>query len=385
MPTNVESNQRGGTLVADKMYLVSADAHIVEPPELWEQRLDKRFRDRAPKVSKLEYDGVMVDVWHVEHMDPVPVGGFVGASAKGDALREAFRQGFAAAPKSVWDPAERLVEQDLDGVSAEVLYNTWCMMLFHLDDLELRAACFRAYNDHAAEYTSYAPERMFGVGAIDVADIDAAVAELERIAANGLRGASITGFPPLDRPFHSPIYDKFWAAAQDLSMPISLHTGTGVRGFGGFGNGTFANYIMNPFEIQLSVADIIFGGVFDRFPGFKLVLAEADVSWLPHLMYRMDHAYTKFDSARIATLSMRPSEYVTQRGLLATFQFEDRNVGFTVDILGPEHLAWATDYPHIETKFPYSQAAAAGSVADLTADQAELITSANALRYYGRD
>ena len=143
------------------------------------------------------------------------------------------------------------MEQDLDGVSAEVLYNTWCMMLFHLDDVKLRAAYFWAYNDHAAEYTSSTPERMFGVGAIDVADIDAAVAELERIAANGLRGASITGFPPLDRPFHSPIYDKFWAAAKTCRCRSACTPGLACTASADFGNGTFANYIMNPFEIQL--------------------------------------------------------------------------------------------------------------------------------------
>ncbi len=361
------------------MFLVSADAHIVEPPTLWAERLDKRFRDRAPRVTRMTFDGVEADVWEVEHMPPLPVGGFVAASATGDELYEAFSRGYDAAPPSVWDPAARLDEQDVDGVSAEVLYNTWCMMLFHLDDIELRSACFRAFNDHAADYCSYRPDRLFGIGAIDVADVKGAVAELERIAGLGLRGASITGFPPEDQPFHSPVYDDFWAAAQQLSMPISLHTGTGKRGFG---TGAFSSYITHPFEIQLSLADIIFGGVFDRFPDLKLVLAEADVSWLPHLMYRMDHAYEKFDTQRIVALGMRPSEYIQQRSILATFQFEERNIAYTADIVGAEHLAWATDYPHIETKWPHSQAAAGRSVAGLSPAQAELITSANALRYY---
>ncbi|MGE0383145.1 MAG: amidohydrolase family protein [Gammaproteobacteria bacterium] len=360
--------------------LVSADAHIVEPPTLWEERLDRRLRDRAPKVSRRMFEGVEADVWEVEHMPPLPVGGFVASSAEGEALLAAFTRGYAAAPRSVWDPAARLEEQDIDGVSAEVLYNTWCMMLFHLDDAELRQACFRAYNDYCAEYCAVRPDRLIGVGAIDVLDVAGAVAELGRIARMGLRGASITGYPPQERPFCGREYDPFWAAAEALALPISLHTGTGRRGFG---TGAFSSYITHPMEIQLSLADIVLGGVLERFPGLKLVLAEADISWLPHLMYRMDHAYEKFPGQRVATLSMAPSEFIRQREIVGTFQFEERNVGFTADVVGARHLAWASDYPHIETKWPHSQAAAAHSVAALAAGDAALVTSQNARRLFG--
>ena len=116
-------------------------------------------------------------------------------------------------------PAERLKEQDADGVSGEVLYPSMGMLLFGLDDAELRASCFRAFNDWAAEYCSYNTQRLVGAGVVELEDIPTAVAELERIAKKGLRGSLIWGAPPEDRPYSLPDYDPFWAAAQDLQIP----------------------------------------------------------------------------------------------------------------------------------------------------------------------
>ena len=114
------------------------------------------------------------------------------------------KKGFAAAPASVWDPAERLKEQDRDGVAAEVLYTTFGMMLYGLDDAGLRGACFRAYNDFVAEYCSYNTDRLVGVGLVTLEDIDAGVAELKRCADKGLRGAMIWASPPDEQTLWPP-------------------------------------------------------------------------------------------------------------------------------------------------------------------------------------
>jgi hypothetical protein len=102
----------------------------------------------------------------------------------------------AAAPASVWDPAARIKDQDLDGVQAEIIYTTLGMPLYGLDDGELRAACFRAYNDWAVEYCSYDPKRLLPLGLITLEDIGAGVEELRRIAKKGMRGAMIWAEPP---------------------------------------------------------------------------------------------------------------------------------------------------------------------------------------------
>jgi predicted TIM-barrel fold metal-dependent hydrolase len=103
------------------------------------------------------------------------------------------------------------------------------MPLFRVPDAELQAACFRVYNDWLAEFISHDRTRLIAIGLIPLGDISEGVKELERCAKLGLRGAQIPAGMPDDRPYHSPIYDPVWAAADRLNMPLSLHLGTGLQ------------------------------------------------------------------------------------------------------------------------------------------------------------
>ena len=87
-------------------------------------------------------------------------------------LPEYIKKGFESAPASVWDPAARLKDQDVDGVQAEVIYTSMGMPLYGLDDTQLRVACFRAYNDWAVEYCSHDPKRLLPLGLITLEDIE---------------------------------------------------------------------------------------------------------------------------------------------------------------------------------------------------------------------
>src|SRR6202035_1281561 len=99
--------------------------------------------------------------------------------------------------------------------------------MFSLKDGDLQRECFRVFNDFSAEFVSHNPRRLIGIGMVSLEDIQAGVKELERIARLGLRGAMISGAPPEDRPYASSVYDRFWQAASELGMPVSLHVITG--------------------------------------------------------------------------------------------------------------------------------------------------------------
>ena len=172
--------------------IISADSHFVEPPTMWAERIDAKFRDQAPHTQQ-GYKGRPGEWFRCENIQPVQVGGFFGSGKSSEELPEHLKKGFEVAPKSVWDPAERLKEQDRDGVSAEGLYTSMGMLLFGLDNAELRAACFTAFNDWAAEYCSYDPKRLLGLGAITLEDIPAGVKELERIAKKRTQRHSYLG------------------------------------------------------------------------------------------------------------------------------------------------------------------------------------------------
>ena len=89
----------------------------------------------------------------------------------------------------------------------------------------------------------------------------------------------------------------------------------------------------------------IFGGVFDRFPELKLVCVEADAGWVPHYMYRMDHAYKRHRYwMKAPPLNRLPSEYFAEN-IYMTFQ--DDWVAFNMkDMCNPRRLMWANDFPH---------------------------------------
>ena len=367
-------------------HIISADSHFVEPPTMWTERIDPKFRDRAPRTVK-GHKGKEGEFFVCENITPIPYARPFGAGVKAEDLPAHFKKGHEAAPASVWDPAARLKEQDIDGVKAEVLYTTFGMLLFGLNDAELRAACFQAFNNWAAEYCSYDPKRLIGLGLISLEDIPAAVAELERIAKKGLRGALIWGAPPEDKPYSLPDYDPFWAAAQDLQMPLSLHIGTGRGGmrFNMRRRGVEIYVVMQvPQEIQLTFVDLIIGGVLERFPRLKLVSAENDISWIPHFMYRLDHTYERLRHIDGLTLSMLPSQYM-KRNVVATFQFESTNVDFTRQTFGAENIAWASDYPHNDSTWPRSREFIAEAFTGIPEEDVQKIVGSNAACLYGID
>ena len=126
--------------------IFSADSHTMEPADLWVQRMDRGLRDRAPRVVK-NYQDKKGSFFVAEGLTPFPVGGAFAAGKDPKDLNANQSVGYEDARPSGWDPIERLKDQDIDGVEGEVLYTTLGMFLFHLKDLELQWASFRAYND----------------------------------------------------------------------------------------------------------------------------------------------------------------------------------------------------------------------------------------------
>lgn len=361
--------------------IISADSHFVEPPTMWTERVDQKFRDRAPHIVK-GFNGREGEFFVCENIAPVPVAGFFGAGVPSEALPEHTKKGFAAAPASVWDPAARINDQDRDGVKAEVIYTSMGMPLYGLDDVGLRVACFRAYNDWAVEYCSHNPKRLIPLGLITLEDINAGVQELQRIAKKGMKGAMIWAEPPDDRPYTSPDYDPFWAAAQDLNMPLSLHVLTGRRGMGvDFFKGDFAMQVSTlHHEVERSIVVFVMGGVLERFPQLTIVSAENDVAWMPYLMWRMDFAHGRFGAQSAKKLKLKPSEYI-KRQVFSTFInepiFMDGMHRYAAD-----NAMWSSDYPHTAAIWPKSQEFIQETFSVLSEQQRQKIVHDTAARVY---
>ncbi len=161
-----------------------------------------------------------------------------------------------------------------------------------------------------------------GLALISLYDVVEGVTELRRCAGRGLKGALIWASPPEDRPYSSTGYDSFWAEAQELGIPISLHSITGMGAESRLAiRQPLDRYVRSAVlcdEVQRTLVVLIFSGVLERFPNLKLVSAENEVGWLPFFLQKLDQAQEEYRYLYPAPLTLKPSEYF-RRQIFATF------------------------------------------------------------------
>jgi len=360
----------------DNLQVISADSHVVEPADLWETRLDRKFRDRAPRVVRNSQGRWVLSAPGCAELG---VAGLFAAGKRGAELQEFFKKGYEAARPGGWDPMERNKDQELDRVLAEVVYTSNGMPLYSIPDPELQMACFRTFNDWVAEYCAAAPKRIYGIALISLADINLGIKELERCRKMGLRGAMISNDPVLT--YDSPAYDPFWKAASDLRMPVSLHIVTTAKAHQAGPPDRVATMtirIEHVFQSQCRLAIILLSGVPERFPALQLVSTENDIGWLPYFLYRLDHTYWVADLP-----PLKPSEYA-RRQLFATFQDDPLGVALH-SYFGDDNFMWASDYPHTDSTFPESRKAIRDNFGSIPAEVTRKIVYSNVTKLYQLD
>ncbi len=359
--------------------IISADSHITEPPDTYTAHIDPKYRDVAPRMQRDEQAG---DVFVVDGMKRPILMGLVAAAGKPAEEIRLAGVAFEEWHRSGWDPRARRADQERDGVAAEVLYPTVGMVLCNHQDFDYKKACFDAYNRWIAEYCSVCPERLLGVGQTAMRSPEEGIGDLEAIAALGLRGVMMPGVPALE-DYDSPRYDGFWEAAIGLGLPLSFHilTTRAERPRGPAMNG-FLTIVRGCQDIM---GTLVLGGVFERHPALRIVCVEADAGWVPHYMYRMDHAYKRHRNWLPAgqKLSRLPSEYFADC-IYTTFQ--DDWVAFRcADLMNWRRLLWANDFPHSDSTWPWSQEMLAEHAAGLSAEQRRAILCGNVAELYGID
>ena len=373
-----------------ELQLISSDSHVSEPPDLWVERLDTKYRDRAPRVV-LNPEGQEGAYFVYEGYPPHNLAIGLGAGRTPEELAAFLKTGtYADARPGGWDPAQRLPDMELDGVEAEVLYTTLGFRLFWLKDAGLQRACFRVYNDWLAAYCSYAPKRLKGLALISLYDPKEGAQELERCAKLGLKGAMIWCSPPADQPYSSEIYDPFWAAAQDLDMPVSLHAITGMERIPWeYGAEKRAmRSTVTPHEIEKSFSILILSGVLERFPRLKIVSAENNCGWLPYYLQRMDRGFARFGPSGTVTpwptkLTLKPSEYF-RRQMYCTFIDDSFGVA-SRHWIGVDNVMWSSDYPHTASTWPHSRDIIARDFKDVSEVEKRKIVRENVAQLYGFD
>jgi predicted TIM-barrel fold metal-dependent hydrolase len=195
--------------------IISADSHVNPPFDIRQQYLPPAYRDRAPRLERTdEGDFVVFEGTRRPYM-------LLGALAGKDFKDYKLTGRAAEARPGGWDPVERLKDQDLDGLDAEVLYGG---ALLRSQDAGLRLAGYRAYNHWLADFCGVAPNRLIGMAEIPMDSVEIALHELRRVDKKGLRGAIIPAFPPKSS-YAEPAYEPLWTEAEALGLPVHFHLG----------------------------------------------------------------------------------------------------------------------------------------------------------------
>ncbi len=358
--------------------ILSADSHVLEPPDLWTTRMAARFRDRAPHLEH-EFNGQTGDFLVCAPLRPFNPTSLGCAGIPPEDLEKFSRGGYAVCRPGSWDPVERLKDMDADGLAAEIFYCGYGMSLFSHPDEEFQRDAHRAYNDWAADYASHAPTRLFPVANISMTEPSEDLAELHRIVRLGLRGIFISNDPLPQRRYDNPMWDAFWTAVEEYDLPVNIHILT-RQGGPQVGANMIVDGVTLPIPAFRTIAEMITGGVFDRHPKLKVISVENDIGWMPKFLTRLEWYSWRF-GPRFPALKGRNAADLWREHISATFQDDVPGIRCR-DLIGVENLMWGSDYPHFDSTFPRSREAIARNFEGVPESEQELILADNMVRIY---
>ena len=363
--------------------IISADSHVVEPPDLWEKWLEPKYLDTAPRLVD---DGDGGDAWlYLGGKVPEPLGLVTCVGTRPEELKWTGKKYGVNIHPSCYEGKARLEILDVDGVDAEILYPPQRAMLTFMKNTEKDAhlAGIRAYNRWLKEgFCAADPERLIAIFQIPNVGIETSVKELRRAKKEGYRGVAISAWPAGGDNL-SREDDPFWDAAAELDMPVSIHLllaaqQTKVIGSRDAGIAIGASAFAHTMPL---ITELIFQGVFDRFPKLRMAAVETGVGWIPHFLEMTDDRYWRNRLWAGVKLRKVPSQYFRDHWL-ATF-IVDRNGISVRHQVRVENMAWSTDFPHHGNDWPYSRKTIDGLFAEVPAEERRKIVCANAARFWG--
>jgi predicted TIM-barrel fold metal-dependent hydrolase len=369
--------------------LFSADSHVVEPGHCYVDNIESKYKDRAPHYKRAENGG---EVLVVEDFPPLKAG-TLAASGHKLGSPELAKMTLAEANRGAFDPKQRLLDQDLDGVIAEVIYPTVGMYVCANEDADYKQACFWAYNRWLKdEFISYAPERLIGLGMTAVRSVDEAIDDVRKIKEMGFKGVMLPSEPSTKEDYDDKTFDRLWSVCTEMDMPISFHIFSSRAmkklvhdqlNHQSTGRGPPANRTQDVLRnVQDVIGMFIWGGVFERHPKLKLVCTEADAGWAPHYMLYADHYYLDRPDRKFGGgLTRKPSEYFMEN-VYMTFQ-RDWVALQMLHLLNPQRLLWANDFPHPDACWLQSQSLLAEHAAHLSPEHKSAILCDNVRNLYG--
>jgi predicted TIM-barrel fold metal-dependent hydrolase len=353
------------------MQLISVDDHLVEPPHVWQDRLPAAYREAGPRIVREEIEGAEpADVWHYEGRRYQQIGlNAVAGKRPEEYGTEPLR--YTDMIPGCYEPEARVIDMDLDGVQAAICFPSFPRfagtVFLQGEDRRLALLCVQAWNDFMIdEWCAAAPERFIPIAMMPLWDVQACVAEVQRVAAKGARAITFTENPvPLGLPsFHSDHWDPLFSAAEDADLPLCLHFGTSGQAPSTAPDAPFAVTItLFGCNSMFAAADLIFSPVFHRHPRLKVALAEGGVGWVPYLLERADYVWDRHRHYQNVNQDVPPSE-LFRRHIWGCFIDDEHGLKNRYAI-GIDRITWECDYPHSDSHWPASRKRAVEVFADI--------------------
>jgi predicted TIM-barrel fold metal-dependent hydrolase len=372
--------------------VISADSHIVEPPDMYTSRIEPKFRDRAPRMERRKTPtGREYDAWVLEGVQVGTLGAVMQAGQRfEDPSQIDFLGLWEDVRKGAYDAHSMISENEEDGVWGSCLQPSQGLFWYRVPDSELLSEVCRVYNDWITDFCKPYPERLKGIAMLNVDDVDEACQELERVKQLGLVGAFIPVSPLPDKPYRHPVYDRLWWTAQDLDVPLLLHIATPRAGVPGNeftvnpSDMTGAGRSTTDYWVRYSLGAMLFAGVFDRYPRLKVGSVEHETMWIPHWLQQMDFTYRErpvFTKGWKSREGMLPSDY-WRRNMFVEFMEDDLGVQIR-DRIGVDNMLWGSDFPHAESTWPQSKQFLDRIFAGVPEEDRRKITADNACKLFG--
>lgn len=387
-----------GTIL-DDLKIIDTDSHWSEPYDLWTSRAPAKYRDRVPRMT--ERDGKRR--WWFD--DSIPIGLPIASSVVDSDGQKVTGTVFfdfdnEMVHRASYDAEARVAMLDELGLDAQIMYPNVAgfgnQNFLKSPDDALRLISVEIYNDALTEFQEASGQRVFGMALLPWWDLDAAVREIERCHANGLRGIVTcsnpeeAGLPDMATSHWDPV----WQVCSDLAMPVNFHIGSSKGNLDYYGKAPWpsfgperrlavgsANLFMGNARI---VGNMIYSGVPERFPDVKFVSVESGVGWLPFFLEVLDHQMHETAPNELAELSMLPSDYF-RRQFYGCFWFERSTVRPTLEYVGAQSLMFETDFPHPTCLYPRDDHDLVKALEGIPRDDVERIMSLNAAELYRID
>jgi predicted TIM-barrel fold metal-dependent hydrolase len=336
--------------------VIDVDGHVMEPNELYDQYLEEKYK---PDLAELKQQAErMPSKFFFGIFHQLNTGRPLGVPHPDQPLVRTGRKPHGEKPdmRGGYDPHVRLKDMDREGIDIAVLFATVVSSFCALKTLDFEVAMIGAYHRWLAAYCSASPSRLKGVAVVPMRDGERAAELIRKIAREPwVAGIYLSGHVE-DKLLDHPSFHPIWQACQDIDLPACFHGGTARPPYG-MGTFEMTNNLFlqhsatNPFEMMRAIGALIGGGVMDLYPKLRVAILEAGVGWLPSWMERLDEHYELMPEY-VPFLRRKPSEVIRSENFFISCDPDEETLPFVANFVGPEHILYASDYPHFDGRFP---------------------------------